>query len=129
MKVRCWNCGHEFNGGVSYDELGWHSYCSECNTSFDVDVIWICVYRDTIEELEDDWQTNLSEILVTMDFANQYYKEYIEPYFEENNMTEKDIEWENASEFWTDYHTADDTEEFYDYASKHNAILDIKHWK
>lgn len=128
MKIKCWNCGHEFDGSVSYDELGWHSCCSECDTSFDVDTVWICVYRDTVEKLEDDWQTNLSEILVTIDFANQYYKECIEPYFEENYMTEKDIEWKNASEFWTDYHTADDTEEFYDYANKYNAILDIKHW-
>lgn len=38
MKLKCCNCGNKFEGTISYDELGWHSYCKECDTSFDVDV-------------------------------------------------------------------------------------------
>lgn len=38
MKLKCCNCGNKFEGTISHDELGWHSYCNECNTSFDVDV-------------------------------------------------------------------------------------------
>ena len=38
MKIKCWNCGNEFDGFVSNDGLGWHSYCEECNSSFDVDI-------------------------------------------------------------------------------------------
>ena len=38
MKLNCLHCGHEFDGTISKDELGWHSYCEECNTSFDVDI-------------------------------------------------------------------------------------------
>lgn len=38
MKLKCLQCGHEFEGTISYDELGWHSSCPECDGSFDVDV-------------------------------------------------------------------------------------------
>lgn len=36
--IKCWNCGHEFIGSLSNDGLGWHSYCEECESSFDVDI-------------------------------------------------------------------------------------------
>ena len=36
--IKCWNCGHEFIGSLSNDELGWHSYCEKCESSFDVDI-------------------------------------------------------------------------------------------
>lgn len=36
MKLKCLNCNHEFAGTISYDELGWHSSCPECDSSFDV---------------------------------------------------------------------------------------------
>lgn len=38
MKLRCLSCGHEFNGSIELDNLGWHSVCPECDSSFDVDV-------------------------------------------------------------------------------------------
>lgn len=38
MKTKCLNCGHEEERRISLDELGWHSYCDECDNSFDVDV-------------------------------------------------------------------------------------------
>ena len=38
MKIKCWNCGCEFDGTLSNDELGWHGYCQKCNSTFDVDI-------------------------------------------------------------------------------------------
>ena len=38
MDLKCLQCGHEFEGSISHDELGWHSICPECGGSFDVDV-------------------------------------------------------------------------------------------
>lgn len=76
--------------------------------------IWICVYRDTIEEHDDDW--NLTEVLVTRGFAEQYFSECNKgEYF-------KDLE-----DFLTEY-TADDTEDFYGYAMKHNAVIETQNW-
>lgn len=38
MKLKCLQCGHEFEGLISLDNLGWHSACPTCGGSFDVDV-------------------------------------------------------------------------------------------
>lgn len=38
MKLKCLHCEHEFDGTISYDDLGWHSSCPVCGASFDVDV-------------------------------------------------------------------------------------------
>lgn len=38
MKLKCSQCGHEFEGTISHDEYGWHSTCPECWWVFDVDV-------------------------------------------------------------------------------------------
>lgn len=39
MKLQWLNCQQQFDGTVSYDELGWHGVCPECHASFDVDLI------------------------------------------------------------------------------------------
>lgn len=58
MKLKCLNCGREFEGSVSYDDLGWHSLCSECGSSFDVDLpkgkIVMAFVND--EDPEKDWE-------------------------------------------------------------------------
>lgn len=77
------------------------------------ETIWICVYRDTIEE--HNASTNLTEVLVTKEFAEQYVKERLSEYYN------------TFEDFWNEY-TADDTEDFYDYAMKHNAVLDKENW-
>lgn len=79
--------------------------------------MWVCVYRSTIEQHDDDW--NLTEVLVARDFAEQYFNERIA--INEYN------EWETFDDFIGEY-TADDTEDFYDYAMKHNAVLDKENW-
>lgn len=76
--------------------------------------ISICVYRDTIEEHNDDW--NLSEVWVIKDFAEQYY----------NNSENKEY-YETFEDFLNEF-TADDTEDFYEYAKEHNAIIEIENW-
>ena len=73
--------------------------------------IWICVYRDTIEQHDED--DNLAEVLVTREFAEQYFKECNKgKYF-------KDLE-----DFLAEY-IADDTDDFYEYAIKHNAVIEV----
>ena len=79
------------------------------------ELIWICVYRDTIERHDDN--DNLTELLVTKDFARQYY----------NECKKEDSVYADADDFLDDY-CADDTEDFYEYAKKHNAILDRGDW-
>ena len=74
--------------------------------------IWICVYRDTIEEHDAD--ENLTEVLVTKEFAEQYFNErYVEDGF--------------TFEDFLDEYTADWTEDFYEYAMERNAVIEIKH--
>ena len=80
-------------------------------------LIWICVYRDTIEDHTED--CNLAEVKVTEDFARQYFEECKAEQYDES------IVFEN----WIMNYDADDTEDFYEYAMKHNAVLDIEHWK
>ena len=78
--------------------------------------VWIEVYRDTIEDHNED--NNLSEILVTEEFAEQYFNERIAKNYEDY------IVYGN----WVVFHEADETTDFYQYALKHNAIIDIKHY-
>lgn len=76
--------------------------------------LWICVYRDTIEEYDED--NNLAEVLTTKEFVKQYFEEC------NKNKYFKDLE-----EFLTEY-IADDTDDFYKYAVEHNAVIEIQNW-
>ena len=78
-----------------------------------MEAIWICVYRDTIEEHEDN--NNLTEVQVTKEFAEQYFNEYQKPYYK------------NMEDFLNEY-TADETQDFYEYAMKHNAVIKTENW-
>lgn len=75
--------------------------------------MWICVYRDTIEE--HDESENLTEVLVTKEFAEQYFNERQSKVFD------------NMEDFLNEY-TADDTEDFYEYAMNHNAVIQTENW-
>lgn len=77
------------------------------------ETIWICVYRDTIEEHNDNW--NLTEVKVTMECFEKYYNERCKEYY-------------NSMEDFLNEYTADDTTDFYDYAMKHNAVLETENW-
>ena len=78
-----------------------------------METTWICVYRDTIEEHDDDW--NLTEVQVTKEFAEKYVKERKSEYF-------------NSFEEFLNEYTADDTEDFYGYAMEHNAVIQTENW-
>lgn len=79
--------------------------------------IWICVYRDTIEEHDADW--NLTEVQVTKEFAEQYFNERI-----------ASREWNGYKTFeeFYDNYIADETQDFYDYAMEHNAVITTENW-
>lgn len=79
--------------------------------------MWICVYRDTIEQHNDNW--NLTDILVTREFAEQYFNGCIK--------TDACNTYETLDDFLSEY-TADDIEDFYHYAMKYNAVLDKSNW-
>lgn len=56
MKLQCLNCHYEFEGDISLDELGWHSVCPECGSSFDADVPEgriIMAFTDSVHDAED----------------------------------------------------------------------------
>lgn len=72
--------------------------------------MWICVYRDTIEE--HDEIDNLAEVQVTREFVEQYVKE------RQNGI------FDNVEEFLNEY-TADNTEDFYEYAMEHKAVIQV----
>lgn len=73
--------------------------------------VWVCVYRDTIEE--HDEVNNLSYVKVTMNFLDQYVKE-------------RKKGFESLEEFLDEY-TADTTEDFYEYAMEHGAVIAVEH--
>lgn len=77
------------------------------------ETIWICVYRDTIEQHDDS--NNLTDVEVTKEFAEQYFNEYQKEYY-------------NSMEDFLSEYTADETEDFYGYAMKHNAVIDKINW-
>ena len=80
-----------------------------------METIIIVVYKDTIKRHNDDW--NLSDIQITEEFAKQYFNEC---------KVNSDCEWKTYEAFMDNY-TADDTEDLYEYAKKHDAIIKIKH--
>jgi hypothetical protein len=53
MKIKCGNCGNEFNGSLGNDGLGWHGYCEECNCSFDVNIEEYLISNGTKVRLAD----------------------------------------------------------------------------
>lgn len=73
--------------------------------------VWVCVYRDTVEE--HDEVNNLAYVQVTMNFLAKYVRERQVGLF-------KDLE-----EFLNEY-TADNTEDFYEYANEHGAVLQVE---
>ena len=59
MKIKCLNCGHEFDGSISYDKLGWYSSCEKCGGSFDVDVPngkIVMAFTDPVDDDENPYK-------------------------------------------------------------------------
>ena len=75
--------------------------------------VWITVYKDTIRQHDED--DNLADIQVSEEIAKQYFRAC-----KENS----DCEWKTYEEFMDNF-TADDTEDFYNFAKEHDAILNM----
>ena len=81
-----------------------------------MNTVWVEVYRDTIEHHNED--NNLSKVLVTEDFAEQYFNECIS----------KDLDETIVFGNWIMNYDADETIDFYQYAKERNAIIEIEHY-
>lgn len=64
LELKCLNCGNEFYDSISNDSLGWHGFCRNCNSSFDVDIEDYLVPDGTKVRFDDgrigivDWNDN-----------------------------------------------------------------------
>lgn len=91
MKIKCLNCGREFEGSISYDELGWHSYCEECDSSFDVDVPEgriIMAFTDYVDDEENPYKY----------FTDDFIPDCIFEYFAFDTVEEFIEKWEEISD-------------------------------
>lgn len=92
MKIKCWNCWHEFEGSLSNDDFGWHSYCEKCDSSFDVDVREYLVPRGTKVKFHGDR-------IGIVDWNDEEVTEE----FENINYCVCPIEFTDE-EYWSDYY-------------------------
>jgi hypothetical protein len=92
MKIKCWNCGHEFEGSFSNDDFGWHFYCEKFNSSFDVDINKYLVPRGTKVKFHGDR-------IGIVDWNDEEVTEE----FENINYCVCPIEFTNE-EYWSDYY-------------------------
>lgn len=61
MKLQCLQCGHEYDGWITKDGLGWCSLCPECGGSFDVDIpegkiIMAFAWDEDDDYFTDNWR-------------------------------------------------------------------------
>lgn len=92
MKIKCWNCGHEFDGSLSNDDFGWHGYCKKCDSSFDVDIEEYIVPRGTKVKFHGDR-------IGIVDWNDEEVTEE----FENINYCVCPIEF-ISEEYWSDYY-------------------------
>ena len=77
MKVKCLNCGHEFETTeIKEDYLGKHCICEECGASFDVNkmtgrIDWMEMIINALPDYSDGiiWSDGGTEILVKTESA------------------------------------------------------------
>ena len=99
MKLNCLHCGHEFDGTISKDKLGWHSNCPKCSGSFDVDVpvgriVMAFAWDEDDEYFTDDWYDD-NEIYTYYAFNTP--KEFIDAW---KKMACSDDVWPDSMWYW-----------------------------
>ena len=83
------------------------------------DLIWIDVYADTTPYKQAD--NNLLSVLVSRETTKAYFDQYIGIGKQTNGNIEKDT-YESVNDWLADY-WCDDTDQFYEFAKKRNAII------
>lgn len=86
MKVKCLNCGHEFETTeIKEDDFGQHCICEECGASFDVDstigrIDWMEMIINALPDYSDGiiWSDGGTEILVKTESAANTIADLIE---------------------------------------------------
>ena len=110
MKVKCLNCGHEFETTeIEEDNLGQYCICEECGASFDVDVD---------EIVEGKWKPHLIGVgsYMALISSSVLFKVHGGKYVHNQKVSlrpmehhyEKDGELENikySCQLWTDLRT------------------------
>lgn len=92
MKLNCLSCNHEFEGRIFKDELGWHSVCPECGSSFDVNVPEgriVMAFTDPVDDDNDNPYKYFTE-----DFTGQG----IHTYYAFNTVDEFIQKWKEIYE-------------------------------
>ena len=82
-------------------------------------LIWIDVYADTTPYKQAD--NNLLSVLVSKDTAEAYFNRFIGVGKTTNGNIQKE-KYETVDDWLADY-WCDDTEDFYEFAKKRNAII------
>lgn len=88
MKLRCLQCGYEFEGSITKDYLGWHSSCPECNSSFDVDVPTGRIVMMFSDDSQDDYIDFFTDSPKDGNRVKSYYafdtlEEFIEAWYKQ----------------------------------------------
>ena len=96
----CPNCGHIFTGSIDLDELGWHTSCPECESSFDVDVpegrFVIAFVNDECENYHDLFTDEFEGHDIVSYFAVDTEEELIALW---DSICDKDVE-DNGMWYW-----------------------------
>lgn len=98
MKVKCLLCGDEFEGSISLDELGWHSYCEECDQSFDVDVPEgkiVMAFTDRLDRIDDNCEEDED---IYKYFTTDFTGDCVTSYYAFNTPEEFLEKWNEISE-------------------------------
>lgn len=99
MKLKCLNCKHEFDGTIAYDELGWHSSCPECSSSFDVDLpegSIVMAFADPDEEAENpygNFTESIRDVCISSYYAFSSRREFLKKWEEKIYNEEPDGMW------------------------------------
>lgn len=97
MNLVCMSCYHEFEGSISYDELGWHSSCPECGCSFDVDLpggeIIMAFADDTGDDSWENFTGDIRSASLLSYYAFSSRKEFLGKWEEKVYNEKPDSMW------------------------------------
>ena len=108
----CPSCLHEFTGSIDLDELGWHTSCPKCESSFDVDVpegrYVMAFVDDDREDYQELFTDNFVGQAIVSYFAADTADEFIDIW---DSICDREVE-DNGMWYWA-----------LDYADPENPVL------